>query len=457
MTISLTRDLTRLIREKPVEKQDLEQAAVFVLDAAVNIIAGTRSEPGRRFLSWARELRMTGPVGLQGDAARNAFLLGALCHILELDDLHRQSITHPGCTVVAALWGMAAANRAPIGGGRALTAVLHGYEAMTRIGRCVGPAHYQMWHNTATCGPFGAAAAAAHLTELDEDTSVHGLGNAGTQAAGLWEFLETGAMSKHLHAGRAAEAGVTAALLAKHGVTGAPKILEGSRAFFAAMCPDANPDLLLSEPDCAWQLHGTSLKPWPSCRHTHPTIDAALELRNGMATMGLGPEAIEAIQIGVYDAALALCNNPSPRSAYTAKFSLQHCVAAALADGDVWFESFEDRARDRLAGLRGRAYVDRAAAVEQRFPASWGVELKVSLADGQTLRAQRLHAKGDPELPLSTDDVTAKATRVFEFRDIAPAKPFIDAVLAMAEGAPLPQLPQIFDDNPISMAERATE
>lgn len=141
-----------------------------------------------------------------------------------------------------------------------------------------GRRHYRIWHNTATCGPYGSAMAAASLLGLSEEQTVDALGNAGSQSAGLWEFLDTGAETKHLHAGRGAEVGVVAATQAAHGFTGAPTILEGPRGFFKATCPDPDTSPLVPDDSDPWQLHLTSIKPWPSCRHTHPAIDCALTL-----------------------------------------------------------------------------------------------------------------------------------------------------------------------------------
>jgi 2-methylcitrate dehydratase PrpD len=300
---------------KPIAPVDFQQAAMFTLDALANALAGRVSEPGALLLRWADA---TGVI----DAERRAFLLGALTHILETDDLHRASVVHPGCVVVPAVWAIATRERQR--GHAVLRAVLWGFEAATRIGMAVGPTHYRIWHNTATCGPYGSAMAAAALLKLDVPATVHALGNAGTQSSGLWQFLETGAMTKHLHAGRAAAAGVLAADLARFGFTGPPAILEGAKGLFAAACPDADPDAVVRDPDGPWQLLQTSIKPWPSCRHTHPAIDAACELRHAV----IGP--IEQIEVETYPAALEVCNRPAPQSDYEAKFSLHHCVAAAL-------------------------------------------------------------------------------------------------------------------------------
>lgn len=163
-----------------------------------------------------------------------------LTHILELDDLHRDSVVHPGCVVVPAVWPLAESSNVKPGGITTLTAILHGFEAAIRVETAVGLEHYRIFHNTATYGPFDSAMAT--LLDLPVEMTINALGNAGTQAAGLWQFLESGAMSKHLHAGRAAEAGLVAADLASRGFTGPDGILEGERGFFAGLAPAGDPE-----------------------------------------------------------------------------------------------------------------------------------------------------------------------------------------------------------------------
>lgn len=440
----LTRELIGLIRRKPIRAHDLRQAALLALDAVANCIAGANSDPGRRFLAWARDAGIVTAGGLAGDPGRSAFLLGSLCHILELDDLHRNSVVHPGCAVAPVLWAETRRTPDRIDGKLALSALLHGFEAATRLGMAVGPAHYRIWHNTATCGPFGSALAAASLRGLDDEATVHALGNAGTQAAGLWQFLDTGAMSKHIHAGRAAEAGLIAADLAKHGITGAPDILEGDRGFFAAMCPDGDPDRLGADPDGPWQAHRTSIKPWPSCRHTHPAIDAGQELRGRLLQAGTVTDAIQSVVVDVYPAAIALCDRPQPESLYAAKFSLQHCVAAALSHEEVWFGSFDGEARTALAPLRARCRVRGSRDLADAYPDAWGARVELQLQGGGLIEATRSHAKGDPELPLTGEEMTAKARRLLLHGGVEAPEAFIDAVLAMADGGPLPALPAPF-------------
>ena len=225
VTATLTGQLIGLIRYKPITDADLQAAALFTLDACANAIGGRNTNAGRILMRWSADH----PI----QPSSRSFVAGALTHILETDDLHRASVTHPGCVTVPVAMALGAKHQ--VTGVALLHAVLHGYEAMCRVGNAVGPAHYRVWHNTATCGPFGSAMVAARLLQLTDLEAQHALGNAGTQSSGLWEFLDTGAMSKHLHAGRAAESGLLAAELAALGFTGPPAILEGKKGFFAML------------------------------------------------------------------------------------------------------------------------------------------------------------------------------------------------------------------------------
>ncbi|MCW5750845.1 MAG: MmgE/PrpD family protein [Alphaproteobacteria bacterium] len=425
MAGTLTEGLWRLIEAKPVARADLEQAALFVLDALANMQAGRHSEPGRILLEHARRLGR--------DAGREALTMGALIHILETDDLHRASVVHPGCVVVPAAYAIA--RREGAGGRRFLRAVLKGFEACCRVGMGVGPGHYRIWHNTATCGPFGSAYAAGDLIGLDAVQMVHALGNAGTQSAGLWEFLATGAMSKHLHAGRAAEAGVIAADLARLGFTGPPAILEGPKGLFAGACPDPRPEAVLAEPEQPWQLCLTSIKPWPSCRHTHPAIDAALELSARIA-----PEMVARVEVETYRAAIDVCDRPVANSEYEGKFSLQHCVATALTDGRVDFASFAPEARARLGDLAARVELRLSEPYASAYPRAWGSAVQVTMRDGNVLRAARQHAKGDPEAPLDAAAMQTKARMLLDHGSTTEPERFIARILALAEDGPLPDL-----------------
>jgi 2-methylcitrate dehydratase PrpD len=246
--------------------------------------------------------------------------------------------------------------------------------------------------------------AAARLLDLTDEEAAWALGNAGAQASGVWEFLSAGAMSKHLHTARAAESGVIAARLAMEGFTGARTILEGEKGFLAAYCADPDPQAVLADPQAPWQLTRTSLKPWPCCRHTQPTIDAALSLHARIAG-----RPIRSVDVGTYRAALDLCDRADVSDMTAAKFSLQHCVAAALADGAIWTDSFEAEARERLSALRRTVKTSHDAEAETAYPRDWGAHVVVTLDDGERLEARCTACKGDPENPLSPSEIEQKA------------------------------------------------
>jgi 2-methylcitrate dehydratase PrpD len=416
--MSLTQELITLIRARPVSEEDLQQAALFTLDALACAYAGSATPVGDILKRW-------GAAG-DLDSRRQALLMGALTHITETDDLHRASVTHPGCVVVPAV--LALGEKLGSSNRQMLTAILHGFEAMCRIGAAVGPAHYRIWHNTATCGPFGSAMATAALLSLDNEQTRDALGNAGTQSSGFWQFMETGAMSKHLHAGRACESGWLAADLAAHGFTGPAQILEGRKGFFAGMCDDPAPQRILENADAPWQLCLTSIKPWPSCRHTHPIIDCALEIHEM-----LDGQSVSRVDIKIYQAALDVCDNPDPDSEYQAKFSLYHTAAIALLDGAVGLDSFTPTARQRTETLRGSTEVVSAPPYSTSYPVSWGAEVTVLTSTGERYKVSRKDCKGDPELALDNTEMRTKAIGLLQFGglDDNAANQVCDSVLSM--------------------------
>jgi len=333
-----------------------------------------------------------------------AFVNGALSHIVEMDDVDRGSVLHPGAVVIPA--ALAVAELRAKNGRELLSAIVAGYEIAIRVGEAVGKKHYFYFHNTSTCGVFGAAAAASWLLGLDEERMVWALGNAGTQSSGLWEFNAEGAMSKHLHAGRAASNGVLAALLAERGFTGPSRILEGERGFFRATAPDADPDRVLAGLGSGkLKIHGVSLKPHASCRHTHAAIDCALALRSR-----IGTEPIRSIDVDTYGATLSLCDRPEPSTPYEAKFSLQFCVASALLRGEAGLDAFgEDSLRDpRVRDLTSKVHPRIEPDIESRYPREWPARVRVRLLSGNTLEAETSHPRGDPELPLSPREIERK-------------------------------------------------
>ena len=402
---------------------------------------GQDTEPGHAIERWRASTRDFGRCTAlrHGQTSLFTALLanGAVGNVLEMDDIHRTAIIHPGPVVVPA--ALASAEHVGADGVALLDAIARGYEAMIRVGQALGPGHYKFWHNTATCGPLGAAAAAGSLFNLSIDQQVDALGNAGTQAAGLWQVRLEPGMGKQLHNGRAAHAGVLAADLARCGFTGASKILEGPLGFFAAMCPDGDIDRVLADPDDEWKLFDTGFKPWPACRHTHPTIDATLALRDSVDL-----DAIDVIEVHTFRDAVGICDRVHPTTTVESKFSLQHAVAVVLLEGTPTLAHFTAEAATgpRYRGLRERVRPMVSEPYAANFPSRYGAKVSVYLRDGRTIEAQALDALGDPGNPLSIEGIVAKAHTLLAAAGIAPtrASAIVDATLALPRGASLTQL-----------------
>ncbi|MEM8662651.1 MAG: MmgE/PrpD family protein [Pseudomonadota bacterium] len=415
---SLTRALARILL-RPVEEPTRERAKLHLLDFFGCAFAGA-AEPAGRILLGDATTRSTGRASLigggTGEESVAAFANGGLGNVLEMDDVHRTAILHPGPVTIPA--ALAAAQTAGADGRTLLAAIAVGYEAVIRVGRSLGPAHYGMWHNTASVGPFGAAAAVGHILGLDEDQLVSALGNAGTQVSGPWQCRHEPVMTKQLHTARAAHAGLMAARLAAQGFSGPEFILEGPQGLYAATAPDADPQEVTAEASVP-MIFETSFKPWPACRHVHAAIDAAL-----LARERIGEAAnIHRVAVATYGDALAFCDRPVPTSTIEAKFSLQHAVAATLTDGPPGFHVFDPSAvrRTDLSDLRGRTTVSAGPPYADAYPARYGARVVVEMSDGATIEADVPDALGDPENPLSKAGVVEKAQTLFAHAGVGEA------------------------------------
>ncbi|MEE2668604.1 MAG: MmgE/PrpD family protein [Gemmatimonadota bacterium] len=409
--VSLSRSLVRLIRSQTTGAHDLEAAERYVRDWLGSTVAGRATQPGAALTAYGQAI---------ADLDGQIFLAAALSHITETDDLHRGSVTHPGCVVIPT--ALILTHKMGGTGAQALRAVLAGYEAVLRVGEALGEEHYRIFHNTATAGVFGSTAAACTVLDLEEEAWVWAMGNAGTQASGLWQFNQDATMSKHLHAGNAAAAGVRAALLAARGFTGPSEILEGTKGFFRGFCPDPIPAAITSEA-AGWKLPETSMKPYPCCRHTHPAVDAALELRDSLrrgTAIDLTPDRIESIRILTYPAALEFTNQPRPTTPYAAKFSIQYCVAKSFAGGPLKLTSFEpaELEDDVLEKWLEKIKVEPNTKFEAAYPSHWGAEVVATSVDGSIHRASRADALGDPEQPLDDDWLDRKTLGLLEYGGI---------------------------------------
>ncbi len=339
-----------------------------------------------------------------GPALSAALLNGASSHTVELDDLHRNSIIHPGAAIIPAALAAAEAVDAP--GKALLEGVVAGYEVGIRIGESANPGHYYYWHATGTCGTFGAAAAAAKILELSEEEIIHALGSAGTQAAGLWQFHYDDAMSKPLHAGKSAQNGLLSALLAAQGFTGARNILEGEKGFLRACAPSHDVGAITAGLGSRYTILDNSFKIHASCRHTHGGIDLAMELR----AQGVDHHQVEDMCYRTYSSAVDLVGGYTPESPTQCRFSLPFCGAVAMVHGHVGLDDFEGAHLDHaeVSRLMSISRVEQDEAADREYPAKWITRLECKLRDGTVLVKQTDHPRGDPENPLTEHELSQK-------------------------------------------------
>ncbi len=412
----------------------LEGAQRAVIDWAGSAIAGALEGPARLsqrvVAGLGRSDEATVLAAGRASAAGAALANGVAAHILELDDIHKASTVHAAAPVIAA--ALAVAEREHASGARFMLAVVLGYEAALRIGEAVNPSHYRYWHPTGTAATFGAAAAAGSLIGLRAEAMRDALGSAGTQAAGLWEFNADGAMSKHLHPGKAAFNGILAADLARLGFTGARRILEGDRGFFRAMSGSHDASRVTAGLGERWKIVENCYKLHSCCGHTHTAIDLALGLRvdgrladgeAGTPVAGRVAARVASIDIETYGPGYAIVREGNPRTPYQAKFSLAYCVAVALLEGRVGLEQFAperfgpDGPRDAATrALLARTRVAVRDDLTARYPAAWPARLAVTLETGDVLAGACEFPRGNPENPIDTEALEGKMVALLEPR-----------------------------------------
>lgn len=341
-----------------------------------------------------------------------AMVNAAASHVAEQDDVHNGSVFHPAAVVFPPVLAIAQAVGAS--GEEMLVAAVAGYEVGIRIGEFLGRSHYRIFHTTATVGTLAAAAAAGRLLGLDADQMVHALGSAGTQSAGLWEFLRNAADSKQLHTAHAASAGLASAYLAQDGFTGAEAILEGSKGLAAGMSSDADPARLTDRLGTRWATAETSFKFHASCRHTHPAADALLKALQENRLTGDDVESVTAL---VHQGAIDVLGTVDvPATVHQAKFSMGSVLGLIAYGGIADLVAFEGVLdRDDVARFREKVTMVRDAEVDTAYPERWVGKVILETSDGRCIEARVDEPKGDPGNTLSRDEISAKAEALARF------------------------------------------
>jgi 2-methylcitrate dehydratase PrpD len=413
--------------------------AAVPLDTSTAVIQRARDQGG------AGEACATG-VAAPIPASAAAFVNGVLAHSLDFDDTHLPSIVHPSAPVIPA--ALAAAEMGGASGAEAVEAIAAGLEICVRLGLAGYDAAARQsaffergQHATSICGTIGGAAAAARLLGLGADGITNAIGIAVSMASGVIEGNRAGGTVKRMHCGIAAQAAVTAADLARRGITGPPTALEGRFGFFEAFLGGRfDPTPLTEGLGTAWEVPGITFKPYPANHFTHTAIDAAIALRRRHGVM---PDDVVEIILGVAAPTVRTIGEPTeakraPETGYQAQFSGPYAVAAGLWLGrSLTLEDFTDSSAREPArrALAGRVTVVADAECDAIYPMQLPAVLRVRLRDGRELveKALENRAPSNDELVAKFHDNAARSLNEDASALIEDAAMHLDALSSVSD------------------------
>jgi 2-methylcitrate dehydratase PrpD len=405
--IGITRALVRAVRdvrwdETPEEAREV--ARHCLLDFFGVAIAGSRETLTQILIDEIVANENSSQAALIGRKERASRLTAALVngvagHALDFDDTHMAMGGHPSAPIIPAILALAETSGAS--GRDVLEAIVIGVETECRLGALIGAQHYVVgFHSTGTIGTFGAAAACAHLLELDEDGWLHAFGLAGTQAAGLKSGF--GTMAKPLHAGRAASNGLFSALAARGGFTSHPAILETEQGFFATHAGVKQSEEALDRFAGKFLIRDDLFKYHASCYLTHAPINAAQLIRGEHR---FDPETIDEVEVRVHPSLFSICNIQAPKTGLEGKFSLRATTAMALLGEDTSdLATFSDEkvTAPEVVALRDRVNVIAAGKTRQTQA------MVLVKSNGHTLQAESDSGKPATDLALQRDNLMRK-------------------------------------------------
>ncbi len=397
----------------------LRRTEDLFLDWFASTLAGKQARPVESIARFMQSMGPAdGPCEILIHRAGSSPLVAAVAnaaasHYAEQDDVHNGSVFHPAAVVFPG--ALAVAQALGRSGRELLVASVAGYEVGIRVGEFLGRSHYRIFHTTGTAGTLAAAAAVGSLLRLSPEAMQHAFGSAGTQSAGLWEFLRDAADSKQLHTAHAVGAGLTAAYLAADGFTGARHILEGDRGMAAGMSSDADPARLTDRLGSRWALAETSFKFHASCRHTHPAADALLEvMRANKVAAGDVERVIARVHQGAID---VLGPVVDPQTVHQSKFSMGTVLGLIATEGSAGLAQFDAHWQSpAVVEFRNKVEMALDPEVDSAYPARWIGKVQVQTRDGRTLQGRVDEPKGDPGNTLSRVELEDKAVKLAQYR-----------------------------------------
>ena len=419
-------DFAATLKPTDIPHEVMRRGEDLLVDWFGSAVAGKGAAPVEAITDFAEQMGpSSGPSEILVHRSSSSPYLAAMSnaaasHVVEQDDLHNSSVFHPATVVFSP--ALACAQALGRSGAEFLTAAIAGYEVGIRVGEFLGRSHYKIFHTTGTAGSLASAAAVGHLLKLSPEQMLHAFGSAGTQSAGLWEFLRDAADSKQLHTAHAAGTGLMSAYLAQGGFTGAQHILEGKQGLAAGMSSDADPNYLIDRLGARWASAETSFKYHASCRHTHPAADALLHT---MQTNRIQVQDIDRIITHVHQGAIDVLGPVThPTTVHQSKFSMGTVLAIVAHYQFAGLQEFADHFNDAdICALRDRVTMELDPEIDAAYPKRWIGKVTVLLKDGRRLDGRVDEPKGDPGNTLSRTEITDKALRLAAFSGgVSPAE-----------------------------------
>lgn len=328
-----------------------------------------------------------------------ALLNGTLAHSLDFDDTHAEASLHSSAPILAA--ALAAAEMNKSSGQQLITACVVGYEIQIRLGLAGGSSsHYKKgFHPTATCGIFGAAAAAGYLMGLTKDQFISAFGIALSQSAGSMQFLTDGAWTKRSHVGQAAQNGLSCAIMAAEGFKGPSKAFEGQWGYFHSYASGGDMEKAIDGLGKKFETLNLGVKPYPSCRYSHAAIDGIIELKN---ELGFSTAELDDIDIGLSETALNIIGYPlsdkqNPKSVVDGQFSMPFCAAVTVKSGGLKWDDYKNHLNDRdTLSLCNKIKVSPDKDAEECCPEYMSAKVKVVVKGKKYEKFVKI-PKGEPE------------------------------------------------------------
>ncbi|MBO6520354.1 MAG: MmgE/PrpD family protein [Rhodospirillales bacterium] len=395
----------------------IERTKLLILDTAGIMVRARNDAESTPAMVRALEYLglASGDCAVPGDAktyapSAAALLNGTLAHSLDFDDTHAEASLHSSAPIVPA--ALAAAEMTGASGKDLIAACVAGYEIQIRLSLALGPSdHYDRgYHPTATCGIFGAVAAAGKLLGMDADQIESGFGIALSQAAGSMQFLADGAWTKRSHVGQAAQNGLMCAVLAKEGFQGPKEAFEGKWGFLHAYAPNADPAKADAELGERWETLRLAVKPYPSCRYTHAAMDAIKQI---MRDEGVTADEVEAVEIGLPLTGMKIVSFPeeakhNPESVVDGQFSMPFCAAVVLREGTMLWDHYATHLKDpETLALTKKVTCVNDPEVEALFPANMAGKATVKTPRG-TFSVLVDMPKGEPANFMTVDEFRGK-------------------------------------------------